>query len=270
MNQSTDQPIHRSTRRRNAFTLIELLVVVAILALLMAILAPSLRWTKLLTQRTQCLARQRTIGLALSNYASIHVDMYPVSWATIDGLGMFADAYGLRRDHPYSGATFRPALGLGLLVSTGLLPADALGQTIHCPCFDNTNGIYPGHCDDVRSAWAYGGSGWNKYPNHRILGSYNYRGTSYGAINGGSAPRGSLVTSDFLLVTDTPDMRFRGEKSLRNAHGGYNCVLADGSGFYLADPEFEIEELIMDVAGGNMDGRRSGQDMVYDIMVGMR
>lgn len=183
---------------------------------------------------------------------------------------MFADAYGLRRDHPYTGEDDRPALGLGLLVSTHFLPVSGLGGIVHCPSFDNTSGIYPGHCDDVKSTWGYGGSGWSKHPNHRIIGNINYRGTSYGNINDRKAPRMSQVSGDFLLLVDTPDMRFRGGKSLRNAHGGYNIILADGSGFFLAEPEYEVDELVLGISNGNMDGRRPGQDMVYDVMVDMR
>lgn len=56
-------------KRRNAFTLIEVLVVVAIIALLVAILIPSLQRAKENSIATVCASNQHQIGVALSMYA---------------------------------------------------------------------------------------------------------------------------------------------------------------------------------------------------------
>ena len=53
-----------------AFTLVELLVVVAIIALLVTILAPSLRRTLDMTRRAVCATNQRHLGSAFAEYAS--------------------------------------------------------------------------------------------------------------------------------------------------------------------------------------------------------
>ena len=63
--------------RRRAFTLIELLVVVAILALLMAILAPSLRRVKALSQSTVCAANLHQMGLAFQEYTRTYRNCFP-------------------------------------------------------------------------------------------------------------------------------------------------------------------------------------------------
>ena len=82
--------------RRPAFTLIELLVVVAIIALLLSILLPSLSGAREQGKRAVCLSNLSNIGKALWQYSSedrkestipIHMNMV----ADIDGLGRAPD-----------------------------------------------------------------------------------------------------------------------------------------------------------------------------------
>ncbi len=63
--------------RNRCFTLIELLVVVAIIALLMAILMPTLSGARARTQRVKCQANLRTIGHAIEFYFADNRDMFP-------------------------------------------------------------------------------------------------------------------------------------------------------------------------------------------------
>jgi prepilin-type N-terminal cleavage/methylation domain-containing protein len=64
--------------KRRGFTLIELLVVVAIIALLIAILLPSLGKARELSNRSVCAANLRGICQSMNVYASDNTEAYPI------------------------------------------------------------------------------------------------------------------------------------------------------------------------------------------------
>ena len=63
--------------KRRGFTLIELLVVVAIIALLIAILLPSLGKARELSNRSYCAANIRGVMQSCSVYSSENSDLFP-------------------------------------------------------------------------------------------------------------------------------------------------------------------------------------------------
>jgi prepilin-type N-terminal cleavage/methylation domain-containing protein len=65
--------------RRKAFTLIELLVVIAIIALLVALVVPSLAKAKQTAMRVVCGSKLRALAIAMSMYADTYGDTYPAS-----------------------------------------------------------------------------------------------------------------------------------------------------------------------------------------------
>jgi prepilin-type N-terminal cleavage/methylation domain-containing protein/prepilin-type processing-associated H-X9-DG protein len=72
-------PPARPAGRRRGFTLIELLVVVAIIALLVSILLPSLSAAKGMAKRTVCETNLRGIGLATQYYMDAN-NYFPPAW----------------------------------------------------------------------------------------------------------------------------------------------------------------------------------------------
>lgn len=67
-----------ASKCRYAFTLIELLVVVAIIAILVAILMPSLGKARKQARQTQCLSNMRQVGMSVLMYAQDSTDLFPM------------------------------------------------------------------------------------------------------------------------------------------------------------------------------------------------
>jgi prepilin-type N-terminal cleavage/methylation domain-containing protein len=82
---------HRTVRARPGFTLIELLVVVAIIALLISILLPSLRDAREQAKVAKCLANYRQLTVSAVQYFLDYNDNFPF-WA--DGGVICSWAYG--------------------------------------------------------------------------------------------------------------------------------------------------------------------------------
>ncbi len=100
-------------KTRAAFTLIELLVVVAIIALLMSILLPTLSVAKQQGRAAKCLAQLRVLGQGIAIYGHDHRDVLPPGrlpkWPGQD-CGPYANIFGGRKYRPTFVAMMSPAV----------------------------------------------------------------------------------------------------------------------------------------------------------------
>jgi prepilin-type N-terminal cleavage/methylation domain-containing protein len=102
------------SRQGDGFTLIELLVVIAVIAILAALLLPSLAGAKLHAQQTQCVSNLKQMGLAQRIY--------------YDDFGYFSTIW---QDSGLGDASLRRVL---------LVPYGLDGRVGLCPCAADTNG----------------------------------------------------------------------------------------------------------------------------------
>jgi len=174
----------------NGFTLVELLVVVAIIALLMAVLLPSLNKAREAAKALRCQVNIRQLGQAEFMYESDNLSIaYDYSNASVTGSFRWygAHTYGIKLE-PYLGLTTDP---------NNANPADALSNNarmnspLFCPEFAASRRLVITAGFDMANAgkvisnlipWravGYGGS--NCYPRNPLP-----FGTSSGAMPAGS------------------------------------------------------------------------------------
>ncbi len=114
-------PSDRSRRGRNtAFTVTELLIVIAIIAVLIAILVPSLSKARELARRTKCMANQRSLAQGVIAFALEHQGFGQVmpSWGTIGSTSV--ERRYIRHRYAYE---IRPNPFPGSAISDGANPA---------------------------------------------------------------------------------------------------------------------------------------------------
>ena len=113
-------------KQQKGFTLMELLVVISIIALLLAILMPTLQKAKELARRTVCLSNQRQNGISLYQYASAWDDRLPPMVLEGPGRGL------MNASHSFFIEFMGPGqwVGVGRLYGTGIITDP---KHLYCP-----------------------------------------------------------------------------------------------------------------------------------------
>jgi len=120
----------RQPQPHSAFTLVELLVVIGIIALLIAILVPTLAKARESARRTECLSNLRQVGIAFRFYSLENRDQVPMGYRT--GTKQFNSMV-------YSGGAVKRLVLFGWLYPAGLMKSPRM---YYCPSENNPQSMY--------------------------------------------------------------------------------------------------------------------------------
>ncbi len=128
-------------KKDKAFTLVELLVVIAIIAVLLAMLLPSLRHVKGMAQRLTCKTKLKDIGTSITTYSEQYDGLMPRSDHSDNPAVKHAYwALAIRNDLTQPAQYY----GHGGLWKAGLVPD---GREFYCPAVTNWLEEYLHYCD---------------------------------------------------------------------------------------------------------------------------
>jgi prepilin-type N-terminal cleavage/methylation domain-containing protein/prepilin-type processing-associated H-X9-DG protein len=240
---------------RRSFSLIELLAVIAIIAILMSMLFPSLARSREMAKRAACMSNQHQVSVGLVTFAAENERKFPATQATPrPGIGVWT-VYQPPRGDKY---------GLGKLFFESYID-DA--QVFYCPSWDcpRSSGAANWARYDVKSSSGNAGgfpAPSGTFPSNVVFVNYFLRG-SFAAGSGLWRPASlsrdkahKAILADFWTNTaaSTPGIgRFNhwGE--------GYNTLYMDGHARWLADPNMTVAgasvDFVRNYRGGNSQNK---------------
>jgi prepilin-type N-terminal cleavage/methylation domain-containing protein len=266
----TRQFLASRPKPRTAFTLVELLVVIGIIAVLVAILLPTLNRARESARRTKCLANLRSIGQLCMMYANQNHGFLPIGYS--DDTGGAQDSkysvnyYFARWNSSVNDIRY---VGLGLLYPASIITTSPEeGQVFYCPSVNedtvhafksnSASGYNPWIDDFVIAGQSTGlkvrlGYSCRASDPTRLEVAQNLRGVMWYSGNAGVVPAPPTTPAPFYPVSGWVDTSTKvgmmqvarmktkaivcdvpADTRLKVAHvKGINVLSADGSGRYI-------------------------------------
>ncbi|QNN23787.1 prepilin-type N-terminal cleavage/methylation domain-containing protein [Planctomycetales bacterium ZRK34] len=225
--------------RRRAFTLIELLVVVSIIALLIAILLPSLQRAREQAGRVVCAAHLHQMALGVTSYTVDSKGRLPRVMAT-GGVHSFA-TYWINEYTVTGPATTLRRVNLGLLMS--FMPDP---QSYYCPSV-NANERHSLSFNGPDNTWNDGiGDSQHRLRSSYVARSYVTIRDDIGDLDWVAADfSNKVIYSEFYMVDQwSGGGILNGEISAPHEAEGYNRLFGDGACRWINAAPLEAERPI--------------------------
>ncbi len=172
----------------SAFTLVELLVVISIIAVLLAVLMPSLNKAKSNAKKVVCMSTLKQIAIGMNAYAAANNSNYPYLWSS----ECWATSWGTYAMALDPGNSVFEPMGLGLMLKYSYLGSDPKFYL----CAGRDRRKWPAsYLFDKSSGWVKDASG-KEYPRSSC---YNLRGWQ-GSANNWKNIKNQAITADIFVT----------------------------------------------------------------------
>lgn len=240
-------------QRRRGFTLVEMLLVVAVIALLISILLPSLSRSKENARRSVCASNLHQISAALDQYVIEYLRRFPGGNATLTPGNGIDSSYSVPNNQP---------MGLAFLITKNYIGP----QLFYCPSwthpwnqYDKVDVAGDDYWFDSNMMGGWPAPGKPGPTAHRGF-SYHYRstfGVSYNRPPNPTLPGNTSITADHWVQREVLYGTTFGHKD------GYNNMTIDGRVTWKPDPIGGYMVTMQPPAMGITNGNWAYQEIIW-------